>query len=122
MVRTFKTKGFAKDAKKAGISDKELCEAIAEVREGKGDDLGGGVWKKRLNKNAHRSIVLMKGGSRWFYQYLFAKKDRANIEEDELAAFRSLARDYETATDAQISKLIEGKHLVEICNDAEEEI
>ena len=122
IVRTFKTKGFAKDAKKAGISDDELCKAIAEVREGKGDDLGGGVWKKRLNNNEHRSIVLMKGGERWFYQYLFAKKDRANIEQDELADFKTLAKDYDKLTDDQITKLIKGKHLVEICSDDEEEI
>ena len=55
--RTFKSLRFAKDAKKAKIADKELCAAIEEVRLGQADDLGGGVFKKRLNENRHRSIL-----------------------------------------------------------------
>ena len=46
--------------------------------------MGGGVFKKRLNDNLHRSIILAKGGKYWIYEYLFAKKDRENIENDEL--------------------------------------
>ena len=58
--RVFKTMHFAKTAKKADIKDKELCEAIQVVIKGQADDLGGGVFKKRLNKNLHRSIILAK--------------------------------------------------------------
>lgn len=61
-VRTFKTAWFAKAARKAHISDEELCEAIRQVALGQADDLGGGVFKKRLNKNRHRSIILAKSG------------------------------------------------------------
>ncbi len=75
--RTFKTPWFAKAVAKARIKDDELCEAIAEVMKGQGDDLGGGVFKKRLNRNMHRSIILAKGRRSWVYAYLFAKKDRA---------------------------------------------
>ena len=92
--RVFKTARFSKDAKKARISDAELCAAIRQVMAGQGDDLGGGVFKKRLNDNMHRSIILAKGGRYWMYEYLFAKKDRDNIEDDELTAFRSLAKAY----------------------------
>ena len=42
---------------------------------GQADDLGGGVFKKRLNDNMHRSIVLAKGGRHWVFAYLFAKKE-----------------------------------------------
>ena len=61
-IRTFKTAWFAKAARKARISDSELCDAIREVMNGQADDLGGGVFKKRLNKNMYRSIILAKGG------------------------------------------------------------
>ena len=54
---------------------------------GQADDLGGGVFKKRLDDNLHRSIILAKGGQYWVYEYLFAKKDRDNIEDDELLYF-----------------------------------
>jgi hypothetical protein len=65
-ARAFKTAWFAKAARKALINDEELCEAIAEVRLGQADDLGGGVFKKRLDKNRSRSIVLAKDGATGF--------------------------------------------------------
>lgn len=46
--RTFKTAWFAKAARKAHIPDEELCSAIRQVMLGLADDLGGGVFKKRL--------------------------------------------------------------------------
>ena len=93
-TRTFKTAWFSKAARKARIKDGELCKAIQEVMDGQADDLGGGVFKKRLNKNMYRSIILAKGGRYWIFEYLFAEKDRANIEDDELKDFRPLAKSY----------------------------
>jgi len=75
------------------------------------------VFKKRLNKNRHRSIIVAKGRCYWVYAYLFAKKDRANIDEDELGAFRKLADLYGAKTDVEIEKELKAKELVEICND-----
>ena len=115
--RVFKTAWFAKAARKARIGDDELCEAIAQVMKGQGDDLGGGVFKKRLNKNQHRAIIIAKAGRHWMYEYLFAKKDRANIEDNELAAFRRLAKIYAGLTDSQIAQLITDGDIMEICND-----
>ena len=101
--RAFKTAWFGKAAKKARIGDSELRAAILEVIQGQADDLGGGVFKKRLNENMHRSIVLAKGGHNWVFAYLFAKKDRANIDHDELAAFKKLALAYSRMTDAELA-------------------
>ncbi|MFG6448974.1 type II toxin-antitoxin system RelE/ParE family toxin [Roseateles sp. BYS180W] len=117
--RVFKTARFGKDAKKARISDADLCAAIRQAMAGQADDLGGGVFKKRLNDNMHRSIILAKGGRYWVFEYLFAKKDRDNIEDDELAAFRSLAKAYAGLTDVQIAALMSGKDIVELCHDDE---
>jgi hypothetical protein len=115
-TRTFKTAWFSRAARKAGIKDKELCEAIQEVLAGQADDLGGGVFKKRLNRNRHRSIILAKGGSWWIYEYLFAKKVRANIEDDELEDFRVLAKGYAMLTEDQLARLIKENDLTEICH------
>ena len=60
--RVFKTAWFTRAARKARIGDGELCLAIQQVMAGQADDLGGGVFKKRLNDNAHRSIIVAKGG------------------------------------------------------------
>lgn len=116
-ARAFKTAWFAKAARKALIKDDELCEAIREVMKGQADDLGGGVFKKRLNKNRHRSIILAKGNQYWVYEYLFAKKDRANIDDKELAGFRNLAKTYERLNDQQIDRLLEDGDFTEICHD-----
>ena len=121
-IRAFKTAWFAKAARKARIKDDELCKAIGEVMKGQADDLGGGVFKKRLNKNMHRSIILARGRSYWVYAYLFAKKDRANIDDDELKAFRDLADIYAAKADADIDRELQANELVEICNDDEAEI
>lgn len=98
------------------IKDDELCEAFQDVLKGQADDLDGGVFKKRLNKNMHRSIILAKGGRYWIYQYLFAKKDRPNIEDDELEDFRTLAKSYAVLSEEQIVRLLDEKDLVEICH------
>jgi hypothetical protein len=83
---------------------------------GQADDLGGGVFKKRLRKNQYRSIILARAGHYWVYEYLFAKQERANIEDDELADFRKLAKAYAGLTTYQINQLIREDDWKEICD------
>ncbi|MNE59657.1 hypothetical protein D3C80_1547670 [compost metagenome] len=118
-IRLFKTQRFAAQAAKAWIGDDELRSAFDEVLKGQADSLGGGVWKKRLSENRHRSIVLAKGGRYWIYQFLFAKKDQSNISQTELAAFRELAKAYEKLNDTQVRQLLEMKAFVEIHHEQE---
>jgi len=106
-----------KRARKAGISDTELLAAIRQVALGQADDLGGGVFKKRLKNNEHRSTILAKSGDFWVFAYLFAKKDRANITSEELYAFRKLAGLYRDKTESAIGKEIESGALEEISDD-----
>ena len=113
-TRAFKTAWFGKAAKRARIGDPALMAAILEVMQGQADDLGGGVFKKRLNENMHRSIVLAKGGRHWVFAYLFAKQDRANIDPDELAAFRKLAQAYGRMTDAELASALSQGDLQEL--------
>jgi hypothetical protein len=116
-TRVFKTTWFSKAAKMARIREAMLCACIEQAMLGQADDLGGGVFKKRLNDNMHRAIILTKSGRVWVYEYLFAKKDRANIEDDELTQFRELAKAYAKLNDTQIDQLIDDNHFVEICHD-----
>lgn len=118
-ARMFKTRWFFKAARKALIADDELCRAVEQVRKGQADDLGGGVFKKRLDKNRSRSIILAKGGQHWVYEFLFAKKDRDNIEDDELDAFRKLADGYAALHAGQLEQLLDDKDLTEICDDGQ---
>ena len=60
-------------------------------------DLGGGVLKQRTARagggkaGGLRTIVPFRAGSRAVFVHGFAKSERANIRDDELAAFRMLA-------------------------------
>jgi hypothetical protein len=121
-ARVFKTSWFGKAARKAHIAGSELCEAVRQAMLGQAEDLGGGVFKKRLNSNMHRSIILAKGGFIWVYQYLYAKKDRENIDADELVDFRFLAKAYERLSEIQIAALLAQEHLLEICNECKTQI
>lgn len=120
--RTFKTVWFARAARKARIGDAALCEAMDQVRLGQADDLGGGVWKKRLDKNRSRSIIVAKGRRYWVYAFLFAKKDRASITAAELDAFRALADLYDRKTETDIDLELSANELLEICHDDQAQI
>ncbi len=87
---------------------REAAEALAK---GQGDDLGGNVWKKRLNKNLHRSIVVEKVEDNWIFVFRFAKSDMDNIEDDELAEFKDLANVY---AKLDIEAAVKSKALLEI--------
>jgi hypothetical protein len=104
--RAFKSAWFARAAKKARIGDAALCKAIAQVLAGQADDLGGGVFKKRLSNNQYRSIILARGGDYWVYQYLFAKQDKANIDDDDLKLLRLAAKEYAKLTPEQVDHQI----------------
>jgi hypothetical protein len=117
--RVFKTAWFTKAARKAHISDEELCAAIRRVRLGQGDDLGGGVFKERLRKNQYRTIIPARAGHHWVYEYLFAKQDRANIADDELTEFRKLVKIYTGLTAHRVGQLIRERSWMEICDGNE---
>ena len=50
------------------------------------------------------------------YEDWFAKKDLANIDDDDLADFRKLAKAYEGLTEQQIGALLKDGDFVEICH------
>ncbi|MGE1152788.1 type II toxin-antitoxin system RelE/ParE family toxin [Pseudomonas kitaguniensis] len=116
-LRLFKTRSFADAASKAWICDAELREAFGEMLKGQADNLGGGVWKKRLNQNRHRSMVLAKGRHYWVYQLLFAEQHQSNISQKDLVGLRAIAKTYEGLNQAQVQQLLDMKEFVEIHHD-----
>ncbi len=117
LPRCFKTKYFAKQARKANIDDEELCRTLKDLSAGKGTDLGGGVFKKRLNENRHRSIIVAKSDDYWVLEFLFGKKHTENITSAALDGFRTLADTYAVLKTDQLAKLLEDQALKEICNE-----
>jgi hypothetical protein len=124
-VRIFKNKPFVRFARKAGLTDVALCEAIASAERGLIDaDLGGGVIKQRIARpgggksGGFRTIILFRVGTRAFFVHGFAKNEQDNIRDDELAAFKLLAAQLQAYDDAALAKAIAASVLMEVmCND-----
>jgi hypothetical protein len=120
-VRLFKNTWFNRFAKKEGITDDELHEAVNQLEAGQADaDLGGGVYKIRVARpgegksGGYRVIVFFKSEERTFYVYGYAKSDRANIDRGELHIFRENAKDQLAMTDEQIEAWLRNRTLIEI--------
>ena len=118
-LRVFKTAWFTKKARTSEISDATLCKAARELGAGQGDDLGGNVWKKRLDRNTKRGIIVNKVGDFWVFVYLFAKSERENIDDRELRDFKRLARDFGRVKSADIERMLSLKELVEMCHGSD---
>ncbi|ECA8971579.1 type II toxin-antitoxin system RelE/ParE family toxin [Salmonella enterica subsp. enterica serovar Portland] len=86
-MRIFKTRWFNREAKSYTIKDDELSEAINAVLQGKADNLGDGVYKKRLNQNRDRAIVLAK-----HYACLTEDQITALINNKELVEVRHVSK------------------------------
>jgi hypothetical protein len=85
-VRIFVTRWFARFARREGIADAELRDAVRGAERGLVDaDLGGGVLKQRIarpgagKRGGFRSIVIFRAGERAIFVYGFAKRSRATI-------------------------------------------
>lgn len=116
--RVFKAAKFASEAAKRKISDDDLCNAIAQIQASpKTYSLGGEVYKKRLNDNRDRSIVLAKGGMHWFYAHLFQKSNQDNISDKELDAFKAAAKVLGGLSGADLDKAVDAGQFLEICHD-----
>jgi hypothetical protein len=100
-LRVFKTREFVRFARKAGIDDQHLCEAIGRAERGLVDaDLGGAVIKQRVARPGQgrsvgfRALIAFRSGTRAIFIYGFAKSDRDNVTDHELAALRRLAEEF----------------------------
>ena len=51
------------------------------------------------------------------FVYLFAKQDRANIDDDELADFRKLAQAFGRMTDTELRAALNQGDLLELCDE-----
>jgi hypothetical protein len=127
-MRVFKTKWLSRFARREGIADKSLQEAIERAERGLIDaDLGGGLIKQRVARagqgrsGGYRTIVAYRVKQRAVFLYGFAKNERDNIEPGELLTFRSIAADLLAADSARIAGAIENGVLQEIDHDQEKE-
>ncbi|MCB2215822.1 MAG: type II toxin-antitoxin system RelE/ParE family toxin [Desulfobulbaceae bacterium] len=93
------TKRFAKWSAKQKIHSRALEEALSEVISGNyGVNLGGNVYKKRIRfegqgkSGSGRTIICYKTDDRAIFVHGFTKKEKSNLSDKELVAFKELAK------------------------------
>jgi len=120
-VQLFKSRWFQRFARKEGITDIGLREAVVRAEKGQIDaDLGGEVIKQRIARpgqgksKGYRTIILFRRGHRAFFVYGFSKSQRANINDDEEAQFKEAAKHVLALTEKQLAELLNRGDFIEV--------
>lgn len=120
-MKIFKSKWFQRFARKEGIEDAALREAVRRAEKGQIDaDLGGGVIKQRIARpgqgksKGYRTIIFFGHGDKAFFMYGFAKSRQANIDDNEQAQFKEAAKYVLQLTPKQLSVLLQRGDFVEV--------
>jgi hypothetical protein len=126
-MSVYKTKEFAKFARKADLGSAELLDAAKAVASGLSDaDLGGGVFKQRIAREGSgksggfRTIILFKVGGHSFFVHGFAKNEKANITPKELKALKKLAASFLGLDAEALKKVSAAGEIAEVTNDGED--
>lgn len=127
-MSVYKTKEFAKFARKADLGNTELLEAANAVASGLSDaDLGGGVFKQRIAREGggksggFRTIILFKVGGHSFFVHGFAKNEKANVTPKELKALKKLAATFLSLDAEALEKASAAGEIAEVTSDGEGE-
>ena len=125
-MRIFKNAWFERFARKQRIADPALIDAVRRVERGQIDaDLGGGVIKQRVARvgqgksGGYRTIVLYRQEQRAFFIFGFAKSEQANIDDEEEAQFKKMAKELLALSNEQMTVLVEKGRFSEV-EDGEE--
>lgn len=120
-IRVFKTKNFARWAKKEKIPDSSLNNALNELESGLFDaDLGGGLVKKRVarsgqgKRGGYRVLLALKDNDRSIFIFGFSKNDRDNIDAEEKDMYRKIAKLYLGAPIKMLEKMCIKGQLIEV--------
>ena len=127
-MRVFKTKWFARYARRERIEDESLRDAVERAECGGVDaNLGGGVIKQRVARTGQgrsggrRMLIAYRSGDRSVFLYGFAKNERENIEHDELATLREIAAGWLKADEESLKRAMEEGVLLEVGYDEEKQ-
>jgi hypothetical protein len=125
-VKVFKTKWFRRFARREGILDEMLCDAVARAGGGQIDaDLGSGVIKQRIARKGqgrsggYRSLIVFRAEDRAIFVFGFAKSEREDLEPDELRDLRKTARLLLTYDAEQLEEAVVNDELWEVRCDGQ---
>lgn len=122
-MEIFKTKTFARWARKEGLKDAILRNAVDEMQAGLVDaNLGGGLVKKRVARTGsgksggHRTLLATNLRDRWVFLYGYSKNERDNVDDDELRALKRIAQAYLGMEEELLDRLRDAGDLMEVDN------
>ncbi len=120
-MRVFKAKHFQRFAKKEGISDKKLLEAVSRAERGSIDaDLGGGLIKQRVSRpnagrsGGYRTILMYREGEKAYFIRGFAKNEEDNISREEEKVLKKAAKITLALSDEKLKELLTSGAFVEV--------
>jgi hypothetical protein len=124
--RVFKTKTFARWAKKL-IPDDVLCQAAREIERGEFEaDLGQGVCKKRIalpgqgKRGSTRSLVAKQHKSAIFFLAGREKSDAgSDFSPNEVEVAKIVGKSLQAASPEKLAAMMTNGALLEICDEQE---
>jgi hypothetical protein len=127
LLRVFKTKAFARFARKEDLGDKALADAIADIERGLVDaDLGGCLIKQRVarvgsgKRGGFRTLIAYRVGKMAVFLFGFAKNDRANISSEDERDLKDYGAMLLSLKDKDIELMTENGELREVHYDKED--
>jgi hypothetical protein len=128
-MKIYKNRTFDRWARKEGLNNLSLCNAVNEMAAGLYDaDLGGGLFKKRIAKpgkgksGGFRTLVATNNEDRWFFIFGFSKNERSNIDKDEEEALKMLSKQLLAYTLEELEQAKNSNALIEVICNAEEKV
>lgn len=128
-MKIYKNRTFDRWARKEGLNNLSLCNAVNEMAAGLYDaDLGGGLFKKRIAKpgkgksGGFRTLIATNNEDRWFFIFGFSKNERSNIDKDEEEALKMLSKQLLAYTPDELEQAKNSNALIEVICNAEEKI
>jgi hypothetical protein len=126
-MQVFKTKAFARFARRQGLDDEALCDAVHRAGRGLVDaDLGGGLIKQRIPRRGQgrsggfRAVIVWRRRDRSIFIHGFAKNERDNIDDRDLADLKNLAKLLLSYGSEQLNKAVAEGELMEVsCGNQE---
>jgi hypothetical protein len=127
LVIVYLSKAFTRLARREGLTEVHICQAVAEMNAGLIDaNLGTSLFKKRIampgqgKRGSWRALLGFQVGKKAFFLYLFPKTSRDNIEDDEMKALKRLTKYYLTLKPSEIKTALQCGELNEVnCNEKE---
>lgn len=114
-MKIFKTRYFDRWSKQEKIPDSTIIKAVDELCQGLHDgNLGGGIYKKRISKkgfgkrSSFRMIIAAKINHKAVFIYGYTKKQKDNISNKELMAYKKYAKTFFDCDDmSALTEIIE---------------